>query len=241
MRLVLPVAFTLLAALAGAQTKTVIGRLGRAKAPLQVFATPSSKGKVLSHVETGQYLVIRPNGSDWTPIVLQNSRLAYVPTKQVEPLPYEVTAKNNQVVRPSASTAIASRGGNPRMSNSEAAVRQQMAVSAMQFKTPYKWGGNDLSNGIDCSGFVKKMYGAIGYSLPRTAAEQALVGQPITRLEDLRSGDRLYFWETKRAKIGHTGIYVGGGYFVHSSSGHKGVATDFLSERWRKILVAARR
>ena len=77
--------------------------------------------------------------------------------------------------------------------------------------------------------------------LPRTAAEQALVGQPVCRLEDLQSGDRLYFWEKKRSKIGHTGLYLGNGYFVHSSSGNHGVATDYLTPRWRAILVAARR
>jgi len=41
--------------------------------------------------------------------------------------------------------------------------------------------------------------------------------------------------------IGHTGIYQGGGVFIHSSSGHHGIAQDYLTERWLKILVAARR
>ena len=68
------------------------------------------------------------------------------------------------------------------------------------------------------------------------------MGQQITRLEDLQAGDRLYFWENKRGKIGHTGIYLGKGYFVHSSVGNHGVATDYLgSKNWLKILVAARR
>ena len=106
---------------------------------------------------------------------------------------------------------------------------------------PYKWGGNDILNGIDCSGFVKKLYGSIGVSLPRTAAEQVRVGQPVLRYEDLQPGDRLYFWSKSRKKIGHTGIYIGGCYFTHASSCHHGVATDYLSAKWRKMLVAARR
>jgi cell wall-associated NlpC family hydrolase len=129
---------------------------------------------------------------------------------------------------------VASRGGD---------ARSKMADYSLKFQgTPYVWGGNDELNGIDCSGFVKKMYGKIGLSLPRTAAEQALVGKPIYNLEDLQKGDRLYFWDKKRGKIGHTGIYLGDGNFVHSSSGRGGVATDYLgSDRWLKILVAARR
>ena len=107
--------------------------------------------------------------------------------------------------------------------------------------TPYVWGGDSITSGIDCSGFVKKLYGDIGINLPRTAAEQAKVGTRITRLEDLKAGDRLYFWEKKRATIGHTGLYLGNGYFVHSSRGHNGVNTDQLTEKWQRILVAARR
>ena len=82
----------------------------------------------------------------------------------------------------------------------------------------------------------------VGGTPPGPAAGQALVGKKTPRLEDLQSGDRLYFWENKRNKIGHTGIYLGNGYFVHSSRGHNGVATDYLGQqKWLKILVAARR
>jgi cell wall-associated NlpC family hydrolase len=104
-----------------------------------------------------------------------------------------------------------------------------------------------LTNGIDCSGFVQQLFGKIGVDLPRTAAEQAKVGKKIERLEDLQPGDRLYFWDKKRGKIGHTGIFLGffkdgGAYFIHSSTNNKGVDTDDLrSKKWLNMLVAARR
>ncbi|MCG9894787.1 MAG: C40 family peptidase, partial [Fimbriimonadaceae bacterium] len=113
--------------------------------------------------------------------------------------------------------------------------------------TRYVWGGNSLTGGIDCSGFVKELYEGIGVNLPRTAREQARVGKPIERLEDLRAGDRLYFWDRRRGYIGHTGIFLGyhpdgGAYFIHSSSNNRGVATDDLrNPKWRNILVGARR
>jgi cell wall-associated NlpC family hydrolase len=115
---------------------------------------------------------------------------------------------------------------------------------ALKFEgTPYEWGGNDLTGGIDCSGFVKQIVAdKTGYNLPRTAAEQSLVGMPITRLEDLRPGDRLYFRMKSESKISHTGIYIGNGRFVHSSHGKGGVSTDTLTQpSWRAMLVAARR
>lgn len=108
--------------------------------------------------------------------------------------------------------------------------------------TKYAWGGTDLENGIDCSGFVMRLFGKYGKRLPRTAAEQAKVGQPVERLEDLRPGDRLYFWEYKRGKVGHTAIYIGDNKFIHSSSSRGGVNIDDLRKNyWRRILVGVRR
>jgi cell wall-associated NlpC family hydrolase len=162
-------------------------------------------------------------------VLLQNGRYGYVPADTIAKLPYEVT------------TEVPSRMSRQAISNPGS--RGSVVDMGLQYRgTPYVWGGNNLRSGIDCSGFVKKLFGEVGVNLPRTASEQALVGQPIQRLEDLQKGDRLYFWENKRNKIGHTGIYMGNGYFVHSSRGHNGVATDYLgSPKWLKILVAARR
>ena len=162
---------------------------------------------------------------------MQNGMKGYVPTDAVTKLPYLVTQEAPRYTpSPSRSGGAVSRSG------------LGVANYSLNFiGTPYKWGGTDENNGIDCSGFVKKMFGAIGVGLPRTAAEQARVGMPITRYEDLQPGDRLYFYEAKRNKIGHTGIYIGNGYFVHSSSGKHGVNTSYLSAGWQKLLVEARR
>lgn len=220
------------AASAMAQTsKIVLGKLGQATNETAIHTQPKGTSPIYYRVKAYQYLVIqRTRSSAWTKVVMSNGVYGYVPTSAVAQLPYEVTAK--APARSSNRTLLASRGGGSEVAN-----------YALNFVgTPYKWGGNDVNNGIDCSGFVKKMYGTIGQSLPRTAAEQAMVGQPISRLEDLTSGDRLYFWDAKRGKIGHTGIYLGNGYFVHASSGRGGVATDYLgTQRWLKILVGARR
>lgn len=245
MRPALLFAVSALAALSSAKT-VVLGRLGRAKGAAQIYAAPTAKAKVLSHIDKGRYLVVKPGGKNWTTVVMDDHRLAYVPSQAVETLAYEVTEDGGRkqsvptAPRPGAGY-VASRGTSlPRVQGGARSFAADTALS-LEGSTPYKWGGTELGSGIDCSGFVKKMYGTIGLNLPRTAAEQATVGTAITNYQDLQKGDRLYFWDAKRGKIGHTGIYLGGGYFVHSSSGHKGIAHDFLSERWRKICVAARR
>lgn len=237
------------AALSHAASNRVVGYVGDTKVAVQIYAAPSSKARVRAHLGAGKPLIVNSQGAKWDAVIMIDGHLGYVPAANValrftaggKPYPF-TEAQVMAVIMPTRLTAsLGSRGGFVRGGSNDA--RSQMVASALSLEgtTPYKWGGNELGSGIDCSGFVKKMYGAIGYSLPRTAAEQSMVGIPINRYEDLRPGDRLYFYDAKRGRIGHTGIYAGGGYFVHSSSGHHGIAHDFLSERWRRICVAARR
>jgi len=213
-----------------------------------IHTQPNTKARTYSKVKQYQYLVINPTKfPEWYSVVMSNGKIGYIRAETVASLPYNVTVPVKTATRSSGSSASRSGDRNlPKVTDNQA-VQSMLEMSFNYIGTPYKWGGNNLDKGIDCSAFVQKLFGKIGVDLPRVASDQALVGQPITRLEDLRPGDRLYFWENRRNKIGHTGIFLGffqdgGAYFIHSSSGRKGVATDDLrSEKWRKILVAARR
>ena len=94
--------------------------------------------------------------------------------------------------------------------------------------------------GVDCSGFIKTLYGnMLSIDLPHSAAQQSLMGLPIDR-EELRFGDLLFFRAKKR--ISHAGIYLGEGYFVHSSRTF-GVRVDrlFASRYYRQRFARARR
>jgi LysM repeat protein len=82
---------------------------------------------------------------------------------------------------------------------------------------PYRLGGSSV-RGLDCSAFVKKIYEFFDVSLPRTAKEQAHVGQRVSR-DELKEGD-LVFFNTRRA-YGHVGIYIGNNEFVHASAGRE--------------------
>jgi cell wall-associated NlpC family hydrolase len=208
--------------------KVVLGRLGQTTANAPIYAAPNGAARVYYRAKPYEYICVNfsPN-PNYLKVTMSNGAQGFITAPSVAMLPYQVT-------QPAATRGVRMLGNQTSRSG---AARWSLKFVG----TPYKWGGNDINSGIDCSGFVKKVYGAIGINLPRTAAEQALVGQPVQNLEDLVAGDRLYFWETKRGKIGHTGIYLGNGYFVHSSVGHRGVNTDVLTEKWQKILVAARR
>jgi peptidoglycan endopeptidase LytE len=90
---------------------------------------------------------------------------------------------------------------------------------------PYRLGGTSVT-GIDCSGFVKKIYQFFNINLPRTAFEQSRVGMRVARHE-LAEGDLLFF--NTRKTVGHVGIYIGNNKFVHACSRKKGVRVDNLN------------
>ena len=75
---------------------------------------------------------------------------------------------------------------------------------------PYVYGGNSLTNGIDCSGFTQQIYGHFGYSLPRTSGDQAFSGVGINYSQH-RAGDLIVY-------PGHVAILTGDGGIVHASN-----------------------
>jgi cell wall-associated NlpC family hydrolase len=105
--------------------------------------------------------------------------------------------------------------------------------------TRYVYGGTSR-RGIDCSALVQTSFRAIGYGLPRTAAQQSRVGQPVDPT-NLQPGDRLYF-SASGTRVDHTGLYMGNGMFVHASGRGRGVIVSNLFDRrnWN-IFVGARR
>jgi cell wall-associated NlpC family hydrolase len=126
--------------------------------------------------------------------------------------------------------------------------QQEVLTQALHFVgRPYVWAGlserpqqlldGKMPGGFDCSGFVWRVYKLQPYADAPTLATvlkgrttYAMSGE-VPRSErlrraDLRPGDVVFFGTrgaaSKPAEIGHMGIYVGNGWFVHSSD--RGVA-----------------
>jgi peptidoglycan DL-endopeptidase CwlO len=82
----------------------------------------------------------------------------------------------------------------------------------------YIWGG-ESPTGFDCSGLVQFVYARLGVHLPRTSYAQYSAGRHVSRAV-LRPGDLVFF-----DQLGHVGIYVGGGRFIHAP--HTGTTVQF--------------
>ncbi len=91
--------------------------------------------------------------------------------------------------------------------------------------TPYRYGGNN-SSGIDCSGFVCRVYESLGKKLPRTAAQQYEYTTQVPESQR-QPGDLVFF--RKGGRIYHVGIYSGGDEMIHASSS-RGVIRESLEK-----------
>jgi cell wall-associated NlpC family hydrolase len=108
---------------------------------------------------------------------------------------------------------------------------------AMQYLgVPYVWGGASPS-GFDCSGLVMYVYAQMGVSLPHNAAMMYnTVGVPVSR-DELQPGDLVFF-----DGLGHMGMYIGGGQFIHAPHTGDVVKISSLGESWyASRYVGARR
>lgn len=118
---------------------------------------------------------------------------------------------------------------------------ERLIVEAKKFLgVPYVLGGTDES-GMDCSGFVMKVYrGLTGINLPHNAEMMYRYGKSIG-YSNLKIGDLLFFKDIESRGISHVGIYIGDGKFIHSSL-TKGVTISRLNERYyKRRLIGAKR
>ena len=194
-----------------AAAASVVGRLALVVSDkAAIVAGRDRAGRVLSVCPKGQYLALSGQTPTQYAVLMIDHSVGFVAKSDVQLLDYQVV--NN---------AAPGADGLPAGLADSGPLGQKLVQAAQGYLgVPYVWGGNTMS-GIDCSGFVKAVYAAQGIALPRHSGDQAQVGYDVPRGDWSQwvAGDRMYF-ACHHPEIDHTGMYIGGGYFIHASAGH---------------------
>ena len=143
----------------------------------------------------------------------------------------------------SSSSSSSSNNSSNSSSNSSSSTNSigeklvNLAKSKLGCK--YVWGATG-PNTLDCSGLTSWCHKQVGISIPRTSLAQSKSGKAVNK-SDLQPGD-LIFWKTTSAEVGHVGMYVGNGQFIHAPNKSKPVKYDSLDNSYYKSrYVRARR
>lgn len=189
---------------------------------LNVREEPSTDCSISTKVSVGEHLdIVEPEKNGWYKASI-NGLIGYVSADYVEvvyTLPTAVEVVEVQVTTPSGGSS-----SKPSYNNLDPTVSQtakDLINTAMQYLgCPYVYGGNSLTKGIDCSGFVKQIFAKYGYTVPRTSREYPNVGTKVP-LNQIKPGDILIYKYGSR--IGHVAIYIGNGQIIHAANDRDGV------------------
>ncbi len=176
---------------------------------LNVRSGPSLDDEVITQISRGSIFVVTGLEGDWIKISLSSEDEGYVHSDYIdwnymlsEAVPYEEPVYVNPVRLNLINTAMEYLGGK------------------------YVWGGTTLGKGVDCSGFVMRIFEIYGYDLQRTAASQAAHDGVEVPFDQMKPGDLVFYWSNRRNCIGHVAIYIGNGMIVHAASENRGIVID---------------
>lgn len=196
------------------QTAQTLNETVYATTAVRVRASASTDSNILGVLNTGDSLTRTAEADGWS-TVSYNGSTGYVKSD------YLSTSVPAQSAEDTSSSDLSS--------SDSSSLGQQIADFAIQFVGyPYVYGGNSLTNGVDCSGFAQQVYLHFGISIPRTCTAQAAACTQISESE-LQPGD-LVFYGTS-GNIGHVAIYLGNGRVVHASNPANGIMTSNMNYR----------
>jgi peptidoglycan DL-endopeptidase CwlO len=148
----------------------------------------------------------------------------------------EAAATAPQAVQVTESYAFSESGLPPPPAPDGSKASQVISIAMQYLGVPYVWGGASPSQGFDCSGLTTFAYAQIGISLPHHAASQWNHGAPVSR-DDLQPADLVFF-----NGLGHMGMYIGGGQFIHAPHTGDVVKISSIHDSWyASTWVGARR
>ncbi len=143
----------------------------------------------------------------------------------------EAARKAAEEKKNSSSNSGSTKKDTPVISGSNSELRNEIITYAQKFVgNRYVWGGESLTQGADCSGFVKAIYEDFGYYIPRVSRDQAASAGRRVSESDMLPGD-LVFYANSRGTVNHVAMYIGNGTIVHAANSRQGIIRSNVKYR----------
>lgn len=208
---------------------------------LKVRQEPNTSSEVIDSLVMNSQVAIVEELDGWYKIKIEN-KIGYVSAEYISDEKTEETTSRGNVDR-EEETANTTNSNNSTdvvavtNGNGEAVVTY--AKQYLGYK--YVSGGASPATGFDCSGFTSYVYKNFGVTLSRTSKGQINNGVAVAK-SDLQPGDLVIFNNDANITIGHVGIYIGSGNFIHAANPSDGVKITSLSSSYYETrYVGARR
>lgn len=226
-------------------TESNINKTGKVNVETaKVREKASSSSTVIAFLDYNDKVTITAEDGEWYKITCDdisgyvNKKLITISTVTSRSLTEERKNNEDDTTISQEANEITTQALTNKASNGE----QVVEYAKQYIGCSYVLGGKTPESGFDCSGFTKYVYSNFGYTLGNTAASQDSLGTEISR-EDMQSGDLILFYDEGKTKVGHTGIYMGNGNFIHAANPARGVVVDNLNSNsyYNTRFVTARR
>ena len=199
----------------------------------------SMSAGIITELFYGNRVTILGNYGDWTAISY-GGQLGFIYGQFVKEGSLTVAGSTITENAPGVPGSVKEEQQTAALSGNSYQKGLQIAQFSLRFLGyNYCWGGMDPSTGFDCSGLVYYVYGLFGYELNRVAQDQARNGVAVSA-DDLQPGDILCFYSGS-SYIGHVGIYIGDGKFIHAQNSATGVVITDLNGHYGQRGFEARR
>lgn len=187
---------------------------------LRVRKKASTDSKIVTLVSEDDKLKVKKQTDDWAKVKV-DGQTGYV-SKDYAKVTYSFgkakSMKQIQAEQEAKKRAEEAARNKPvsTTSSGSSATGSRIVSYAQQFVgNPYRYGGNSLTSGIDCSGFTQQIMAKFGYSISRTSSSQSGDGRAVST-SNLRAGDLVFYGDG--GSIDHVALYIGGGQVVHASN-----------------------
>lgn len=203
--------------------------------------TPNTSGEIITKLTRNTKVTVFEQSDGWAEIEYDGNR-GYVSTDYISDTEIQTTSRSSE---PRTNTERTITSNTAKSTAQEQKVTgaftgaDVVAYAKKYLGCKYVYGGSSPS-GFDCSGFTSYVYKHFGVSLSRTSSGQASNGRKVSKGE-LQVGDIVCFSSSSKSKkIGHVGIYIGGGKFIHAANSRKGVITSNVTGGGYYFVTASR-